>query len=348
MFSVICFHLRFFTYFSALSGAYQAFPTAIQAKSENPVAYSTRAPITLKCENKYKVSFTFDDGPHPMYTLLVTKTLRQQDIKAGFFVLGTSIQSFLSAKSSLRFNHFERPRLGFLLLQNYSSVEHLLEGHEIYLHGWLHEKNDEMRLQTVIDNIATQLIEIGLLKGFKPIYRAPWGIGSAPGYSKQMAVMTQILRQMGIIPTMWDIDTKDYFVPIDEDKLINNTLGSICRKKGGHILMHDNRPTTAYILDRLIHSIRASGHTIVSPGEINRIWNDQTTINRTRKYTELLRERARKMQNNRSIKFHSYRPVEISFPSSKNQIDLLHCINPIARYQGPIIVSPNISAVRLH
>jgi peptidoglycan/xylan/chitin deacetylase (PgdA/CDA1 family) len=219
-----------------------------------------------------------------------------------------------------------------LLLQNYSLIERLLEGHDIYLHGWLHEKNNEMRLQTAIDNIATQLIEIGLLKGFKPIYRAPWGLGTANGHVKNKALLPQILKQMGIVPVLWDIDTNDYFVEIDENKLINRTLEIICMKRGGQILMHDNRPTTAHLLDRLIRSIRASGHTIVSPGEITPAWNDKITINRTRKYTEFLRETARKIQNSPSMKTIVYRPVEISFPKSNNQNHNVRCASPLDRY----------------
>ncbi len=341
IFSAIFFYLRSLTYLFESSEPHQ---TSIKEINETVIEYSTRDPIILKCDGNYKVAFTFDDGPHPIYTSLIVKTLRRQEIKAGFFVLGTSIQSFFSATNDLRVNQFERPRIGFLLLQNYSLLEHLLEGHDIYLHGWLHEKNNEMRLQTVVDNIATQLMEIGLLKGFKPIYRAPWGIGTANSHIRKQAVITQILSQMGIIPTLWDIDTNDYFMNINEDKLINNSLSVICkRKNGGHILMHDNRPTTAYILDRMIRSIRASGHTIVSPGEINRLWNDQALIKRTRKYTEFLRERARKIQNSGLIKKIVYRPVEISFPTSKKQANLLDCINPVARREGLIQVSPNIS-----
>jgi peptidoglycan/xylan/chitin deacetylase (PgdA/CDA1 family) len=345
IFTVICFHLRLLTYLFKSSKTHQTFEASTQKINETPITYSTQAPIVFKCNDKHNVSFTFDDGPHPIYTSLIVNTLRQQEVKAGFFVLGTSIQSFLSANNDLRVSQFERPRIGFLLLQNYSLLEHLLEGHDIYLHGWLHEKNSEMRLQTAIDNIATQLIEIGLLKGFKPIYRAPWGIGTAPGHIKKKALLTQILSQMGIIPALWDIDTTDYLIHMDEDKLIDNTLKIICKKKGGHMLMHDNQPMTAYILDRMIRSIRASDHTIVSPGEINQIWNDQTTINRTRKYTEFLRERAHRIQNSRLVKTIVYRPVEIFFPTSKNQVNLSDCIDPIARYEGSIKVSPNINDV---
>jgi peptidoglycan/xylan/chitin deacetylase (PgdA/CDA1 family) len=347
IFFIICFHTRLFTYFLQFSETDQAFQPSIEKLDEVPMEYSTRPPIVFNCSQSHRVSFTFDDGPHAIYTSTIVKTLRRQEVKAGFFVLGTSIQSFLSANNDLRVNQFERPRIGFLLLQDYSSIERLLEGHDIYLHGWLHEKNSEMRLQTVIDNISTQLIEIGLLKGFKPIYRAPWGIGTSPGYVNKKALITQILNQMGIIPALWDIDTNDYRMLMNEDNLINSTLGVICRKKGGQMLMHDNRPTTAYILDRMIRSIRASGHTIVSPGEINRLWNNQIVINRTRKYTEFLRERTRKIQNNRLIKTIIYRPVEISFPASNNQVSLLQCIDPLTRYEGSIKVTPNINNIRL-
>ena len=135
IFSVVGFHLRFFTYLFTFSGTYEGFRTSIENINETTITYSTRAPIVFNCPDRYKVSFTFDDGPHPIYTSLVTRTLRQQGIRADFFVLSTSIQSFLSANNNLHVNQFEGPRLGFLLLQDYSSLENLLEGHDIYLHG---------------------------------------------------------------------------------------------------------------------------------------------------------------------------------------------------------------------
>ncbi|UJR11894.1 hypothetical protein I4U23_016072 [Adineta vaga] len=202
-----------------------------------------------------------------------------------------------------------------------------------------------MEIQTVVDNISTQLLEIGLLKGFKPIYRAPWGIGTAPVHVNRKALLPQILDQMGILPVFWNIDTKDYLVNVDEDTVINNTVRMICMRQGGHILMHDNRPTTAFFLDRLIRSIRASGHIIVSPNEIDRKWNDQSRMNRTRKYIELLRERAWNIQNNRTLQTSNYRPVQIILSSRQGKIEPLHCITPLAQYQGKIRVYPSISDV---
>ena len=343
IFFAICFHTWMFTSLFKSSDLLHISPTPIKMRDETIIITSTRSPMVFHCNSKYKVAFTFDDGPHPINTPLIVKTLRRQKVKAGFFLLGTSIQSFLSANNNLSVHTFERPRIGFLLMQDYSLVEKLFEGHEIYLHGWLHEKVTEMYLQTVVDNISTQLLEIGLLKGFKPIYRAPWGIGTAPSHIKNKALLPQILNQMGILPVLWNVDTKDYFIKLDENKLINNTLKMICKNKGGHILMHDNRPTTAYYLDRLIRSIRASGHIIVTPGDIDRMWNNQTRINKTRKYTELLRERTRNIQNNRTTKSNNYRPVEIFLFNSKGETNRLNYINPVIRYEGSIKVSPNIN-----
>jgi peptidoglycan/xylan/chitin deacetylase (PgdA/CDA1 family) len=344
--STICLYTWMPTYLFKSSEPLPTLQASIKSINATAMAYSTRPPIVINCSQKYKVAFTFDDGPHPIYTPLIIQTLHRHKVKAGFFLLGTSLQSFLSAHNNLSAHIFERPRIGFLLLQDYSLVERLLDGHDIYLHGWLHEKNTEMYLQTMVDNIATQLLEIGVLKGFKPVYRAPWGIGTAPGHTKKRALLPQILNQMGIIPALWNVDTKDYVIKVDENKLIDNTLKVICRAKGGHILMHDNQPTTAYFLDRIIRSIKASGHTIVSPGDIDRMWTDPIRVNRTRKYTQLLRERARKIQRNgRLLKTIVYRPVEVFITTHQVPVNFSNCIDPIVRYEGSLKVTPNINNV---
>lgn len=323
----------------------QTFQISVKTIKKVTIDSSLRPPIISNCVHKYKVAFTFDDGPHPTYTSLIVQTLNQYHIRAGFFILGTSMQSFLSVNNNLSVHQFERPRIGYLLLQDYSLIENLFEGHDIYLHGWLHEKINEMRLQTVVDNISTQLVEIGLLKGFKPIYRAPWGIGTAPGSVTNKAILSQILNQMGVLPAHWNIDTKDYLIKIDEHNITNHILQMICKTKGGLILMHDNRPTTAYFLDRIIRSIRASGHTIVSPAEINRQWDNQTYINRTRKYIKFLRERVNTLQeslvsvpSNRNARL-----VQISLPSNNRQGNILQSIDANTRYKGIVEVLPNIN-----
>ncbi|CAF0995541.1 unnamed protein product [Adineta ricciae] len=334
--------------FSAIYLHIRRNPDVVQSTQTNSTSqseYSTRSPIIYNCSRKHRVAFTFDDGPHATHTLSIIKTLNRQNITAGFFISGTSIQSFLNTHNNLIVPTFERPRIGYLLLQDYTLLENLLDGHEIYMHGWLHEKITEMQIQTVIDNISTQLLEIGLLKGFKPIYRAPWGIGTAPFHVHKKVLLPQILKQMGIVPVFWDIDTKDYVLNVDEDTLINNTVHLICKKQGGLILMHDNRLTTAFFLDRLIRSIRGSGHKIVSPSEINRNWTNSMSMKKTRKYIEYLRKRTLNVQNNVTFRSNNYRPIEITLSSPKGKIEPLHSIFPLTQYQGTIRVHPNINDV---
>ncbi|CAF1627682.1 unnamed protein product [Rotaria magnacalcarata] len=348
---VIILHILLYTKSLDLSDTPQTSVTPVKIINKAIIESSPkRAPIVFKCNKNYRVAFTFDDGPHPTHTPLVVKTLNLHRVSAGFFLLGTSIQSFLSARNNLSVHQYERPRIGYLLLQDYSLIEDLFVQHDIYLHGWLHEKINEMRLQTVVDNISTQLIEIGLLKGFKPVYRAPWGIGTAPGTINNKAILSQILDQIGLIPAHWTIDSKDYLIQVDEYNLTNNILKMICRTKGGLILMHDNRPTTANFLDVIIRSIRASGHSIVRPSEINRQWNNETLINRTRRYTEFLRHRIETIQSSPAKRQANtlFRPVEISLPTGKRQNNILQSIDANARYKGIIKVLPNINDFELN
>jgi hypothetical protein len=123
----------------------------------------------------------------------------------------------------------------------------------------------------------------------------------------------------------------------------------ICKVKGGLLLMHDNRPTTASPLDRLIRSILASNHSIVTPEQIEVKWDDQTCINRTRKSTQLIQQRAFNFQKlvlvgNKSAS--SFRPVEVSFPTHEKQWKFLRGIDPVARYYGKIKVSSNINDLK--
>lgn len=305
-------------------------------------------PIKLMCEQQFKVSLTFDDGPHPINTPWIIKTLNKYQIKAGFFLLGTSIETFLNYHKLLTVHQLEPTETALLLQQNYSSIERLFEGHDIYLHGWLHEKNNETYLQATIDNIATQLVELGLLKGFKPIYRAPWGIGTSPEDVKKRTLFVEILKKMGIIPAYWNIDSGDYEQEITEEKLIRNVLEMICQRKGGHILLHDIHPTTAHLLDRLIRSIIGSNHSIVEPSEIFPRWKNQMYLDRTRRYVKLLRDIVRRVQRTVSVNkklIEAFRLVDISLKSKHKQDDLLSMNDPITSLAGSIQVKPSIDDI---
>ena len=128
IFSLIYLNAWISTYLFKSSKSDDANQTSIKTINEPTIAYSTRAPIIVNCSKSYKVAFTFDDGPHPIYTPLIIRTLHRHRIKAGFFILGTSMQSFLGTHENLTAHIFERPRLGSLLIQDYSLIENLLDG----------------------------------------------------------------------------------------------------------------------------------------------------------------------------------------------------------------------------
>ena len=303
-------------------------------------------PLIHRCIYNYRVVLTFDDGPHPVHTPAVLKILDRHRIRGGFFALGTSIQNYLSYHNVSTVHQTERPRLGFLLLQNYSSIEELYDGHEIFLHGWMHEKNDEMRLHPLIENIVTQWIEIGSLRGFQPIYRAPWGIGSTHRPGQRHTVLARILRELGIVPISWDVSTGDYLHDFADDDLIRSTLKNICQQNGGIVLLHDNRPRTVNVLDRLIRSIRRSGHSIVDLRRLHRRWNDKGHWNRTRAFVEHLRDEVRRMQEKHgrgaTIK-GAPDIIHIAFEPTDNRSVLPSIIDPLQHFIGEIRVRPTIT-----
>ena len=55
------------------------------------MAYS-RTSDAAEAEVKPKIALTFDDGPHPVYTLELLDGLKERNVKATFFVVGKNIE----------------------------------------------------------------------------------------------------------------------------------------------------------------------------------------------------------------------------------------------------------------
>ena len=44
-------------------------------------------------ENRKKIALTFDDGPHPYYTLQLLEGLKERDVKVTFFITGKNAEA---------------------------------------------------------------------------------------------------------------------------------------------------------------------------------------------------------------------------------------------------------------
>ncbi|BBP90889.1 hypothetical protein BsIDN1_45070 [Bacillus safensis] len=48
----------------------------------------------VRAERKKKIAITFDDGPHPVYTNQILDVLKEHQVNASFFVIGSRIHTY--------------------------------------------------------------------------------------------------------------------------------------------------------------------------------------------------------------------------------------------------------------
>ena len=220
-------------------------PTLILGFTLIPLAEAT-------CPNgkSYPVTLTFDDGPKSGLTPKVLDILKEENIKATFFVLG---ENFPGGKSN------PANKEAYALLDREKA-----EGHYIGSHTYHHLEHSKMTTEQMRTNINKSN---PLLKDYmSPILRLPYGDGSFrssnPAKQAKNDQVMKTIKDAGLKHVGWDIDTNDW----DAKKrsiLVSSMLKQICSTHGGIILFHDVQANTVKHLKEWIGIIRKEGHTIV-------------------------------------------------------------------------------------
>ncbi|NLC87962.1 MAG: polysaccharide deacetylase [Clostridiaceae bacterium] len=171
--------------------------------------------------NEKRVFLTFDDGPTKSVTPFILDLLKQENIKATFFVLGNKAKS----NSDLIKREFE-------------------EGHYIANHGYTHKYSQiYQNPQTVLDeyNYTEQCIQEALENPdyHSRIFRFPGG--STGGYYSTIKRQTkQFLRENGIVSLDWNALSKDAEGANTKEQILENIKNTIGNKQSVVILMHDS------------------------------------------------------------------------------------------------------------
>ncbi|HBL13669.1 MAG TPA: polysaccharide deacetylase family protein [Cyanobacteria bacterium UBA11162] len=214
-----------------------------EAKSLNfsvPVQFQGKTIREVKIKSEQKViALTFDDGPWQNTTLQVLDILKQETIKATFFVVGKSIK-----------NHPE------LIKQV------VADGHAIGNHTWSHQYHQYSSAHAAREfNQTADLIY--KLTGVKTsLFRPPAGIlnNGLVSYAHQ--------QKYAVI--MWSVDSKDWRSRhITVQGLIDSTLKAA--QPGGIVLMHDgggDRSKTVEALPKLIAELKKQGYQFVTVPEL--------------------------------------------------------------------------------
>lgn len=183
------------------------------------------------------VALTFDDGPVKKQTDEILRILREENIKATFYVIGSDIEK----------NPGELEKI-------------ILGGHEIGNHSYTHE-----RMVLVTPSFVKSEIETtdALIK------KAGWTkeITFRPPFGKKLFALPFYLSQNNRKSIIWDVEPETYFEKSDD--IIKNTLDET--KNGSIILLHvmyDSRAESMKSIRPIIENLREKGFEFVTVSEL--------------------------------------------------------------------------------
>lgn len=179
---------------------------------------STILPVTEPYYGDKVIYLTFDDGPDPENTPIILDILKENNIKATFFVLGTEVNKYPD-----------------ILKRIYN------EGHAIGNHSYNHIYRELYQSEhTYIEQLYHNDDIIKSVIDVRPhISRAPGG--SAGSFT---AAYWNILKQQGYIEVGWNISSGDAS-SAKADQIVNNIIQQTQQNKflWSHaiLLMHDGK-----------------------------------------------------------------------------------------------------------
>lgn len=157
--------------------------------------------IWNKPRNKKTIFLTFDDGPIPIVTPWVIKTLKKFEAKATFFCIGDNIKKHPEIFEQLK-----------------------AEGHQIGNHTFNHLKGWSTNDQIYFDNFqkCQALTNTNLFR---------------PPHGRIKRSQIKILKEQTQI-IMWDVLSGDFDPSVSPDKCLKNTLKHT--ENGSIIVFHDS------------------------------------------------------------------------------------------------------------
>lgn len=218
-----------------------------QVKKALTPIYSENAKKEMKeiyNENSKIAYLTFDDGPSQAITPLILDVLKEENIKATFFVLGTNVK--------------KNPEI---LKRAY------LEGHYIANHGYSHSyKKIYKSARSVLEEYNKTEEEIQVAIGndeyTSHLFRFPGGLegGMYETIKKEAA---KLLNENNISYIDWNVLTGDAEGANTKEKILENTKKYTKDKGNIVVLMHDSssKILTYETLKEVIEYLRSEGYT---------------------------------------------------------------------------------------
>lgn len=190
-----------------------------------------------------RVFLTFDDGPSESVTPYILDTLKQYDIKATFFVLGSRVK--ISPE---------------VVKRAYN------EGHYIANHGYTHKyskiyasSNDVLKEYNKTEKAIRKAI--GEPNYSSDLFRFPGGSNGGQ-YEKIKKQTKKLLKKKDIAYLDWNALTNDSAGANTKEKIMKNLKQTIGNKKNVVVLMHDapDKILTYETLEDVIKYLQRKGY----------------------------------------------------------------------------------------
>ena len=220
------------------------FSLAVELTTNSIVDESLKEKIASLTKKEEKLAYlTFDDGPTLKATGKVLDILKDEDVKATFFVVGKHVK--------------EHPEL---VKRAYD------EGHYIANHGYNHNNSKLYKsADSFISEIKNTDIEIGKAIGIENycshVFRFPNGYMSPNNKAKKKEA-TKLLSDMNYTYIDWNCLNNDSVKKYSKTQLLNNLKKSAKNKGTLVILMHDTSDVndTSAILKDSIDYLKEQGY----------------------------------------------------------------------------------------
>lgn len=175
------------------------------------------------------VSLTFDDGPQPNFTPQILHVLQQYGVHATFFCVGSQVQAY--------------PAIVRQMVQG---------GNVVGNHSWSHANLTTLSAAAIRQQLSMTSVAISQATGRVPtLFRPPYGATNA--------TVRSIAAQLGLVQTLWTLDTRDWQRP-GAAAIVNAVFTNA--HNGSIILLHDgggDRSQTVQALSQIISGLGQRG-----------------------------------------------------------------------------------------
>ncbi len=193
------------------------------------------------------LAITFDDGPHPQNTPRLLGMLRERNIKATFFVVGTLAKEYPGIIRAI-----------------------LADGHEIGNHSLTHPLNmprlSDEKIRHEIGATADALLNIA---GYRSrLFRPPGGATNA-------RMKQWFYDEYGLCTILWSVDPNDWKRPgvsVVTQRLVNGA------HPGAILLCHDLHAPTVDAMPGTLDALLAKGYHFVTVSQLLNMETAATTM----------------------------------------------------------------------